>query len=102
MSVLTAEYRSASESQCRYRTLLANFDAAYRNMKSSSEDFNNALAEVSGGLPQHEAKSRIDQAGRAFENAREEFMFAVAKLNAFLIGQIISSRSSIQASASHG
>jgi hypothetical protein len=100
MTVLTAEYGSASESQYRY--LLANFDAAYRNMKSSSEHFNTALAEVSGGLPQHEARSRIDQAGRAFENAREEFMLAVAKLNEFLIGRIISSRSTIQASASHG
>jgi hypothetical protein len=99
MTVLSTECRSASGSQ--YGILLANFDAAYRTMKNSSEDFNNALAEVSTGQYQHEGRSRIDYAGRAYEDAREEFMFAVAKLNEFLIGQIISSRSSIRAAASH-
>jgi hypothetical protein len=95
-----AECRTASQSQ--YRTLLADFDAAYRQLKELSEDFNNALAEASAGQYQHEGRSRIDYAGRAYEDAREEFMFAVRKLNEFLIGQIVSSRSSIQAAASHG
>jgi hypothetical protein len=100
MTVLAPESRSVNGSQ--YCILLANFDAAYRNMKNASEDFNNALAEVSGGLAQHEGRSRIEGASRAHENAREEFMFAVAKLNEFLIGQIISSRSTLQAAANHG
>jgi hypothetical protein len=100
MSALVADCRSANASH--YRTLLANFDAAYRNKKNSSEDFNKALLEFSAGPPPHEGRSRIDRASTAYENAREEFTFAVARLNEFLIGQIVSSRSTIQAAASHG
>jgi hypothetical protein len=100
MTAFGAECRSANENQ--YQTLLADFDAAYRHLKELSEDFNNAVAGVSAGQCQHEGRSRIDYAGRAYEDAREEFMFAVRKLNAFLIGQIVSSRSSIQVAANHG
>jgi hypothetical protein len=100
MNALVADCRSASQSP--YRTLLANFDAAYRNMKNSSENFNNALAAVSAGQNQYEGRSRIDYAGRAYEDARDEFMFAVAKLNQFLISQIVASRSTMHAAANHG
>ena len=99
MTAVAAECRSANEGQ--YRTLLASFDAAYRNMKNASEDFNSALLEASAGPPPHEGRSRIDRASRAYEDAREEFQLAVAMLNVFLIGQIISSRSTIQAAAAH-
>ena len=85
-----------------YRTLLASFDAAYRNKKKSSEDFNKTLLEFSAGPPSDEGRSHIDRASTAYEDAREEFMLAMAKLNEFLIGQIVSSRSTIQAAASHG
>jgi hypothetical protein len=100
MTDLAAEPRSGGDSP--YRTLLANFEAAYRNMRSSSEDFNNALAEVSAGLNEHAGRTRIDEAGRAYEEARDEFMYAVAKLNEFLIAQIISSRSTILETSAHG
>jgi hypothetical protein len=99
MSALPVVCRSANEGQ--YHTLLASFDAAYRNMKNSSEGFNSVLLGVPAEFPEQEGRSRIDRASRAYENAREEFQCAVAKLNEFLIGQIISSRSTIQA-ASHG
>ncbi len=100
MMTAIAECKSANGTQ--YRTLLANFDAAYRNKKNSSEDFNNALLGFSAGPPPHEGRSRIDSASRAYEDARAEFQFAVARLNEFLIGQIVSSRSTIQSAASHG
>ena len=100
MTAVAAECRSANKIQ--YRTLLANFDAAYRNMKNSSEDFNNALLEGSAGPPPQEGRSRVDRACRAYEDAREEFQLAAAMLNVFLIGQIVSSRSTIQAAATHG
>lgn len=100
MTDLAAECRSASESQ--YRILLVNFDASYRTLKAASETFNNALAEFSEGQYQYEGVSRIDYASRAQEDARIEFMLAVAELNEFLIGQTVSSRSSIGAAANHG
>jgi hypothetical protein len=94
-----AECRSANQTQ--YRTLLANFDAAYRNMKNSSEDFNTALLEFSAGPSAYEGRSRIDRASTAYEDALEQFQLAVAKLNEFLIGQIVSSRSAIQHATTH-
>jgi hypothetical protein len=100
MTVFPAECRSASESQ--YQILLANFDRACRNVKQASEDFNNALAAFSAGQSQHEGRSRIDYASRAYEDARQEFMLAVAELNEFVINQIISSRATIREAASHG
>jgi hypothetical protein len=100
MGVFAVECRSASESQ--YHILLSNFDAAYRNLKAASETFNNALAEFSAGQYQYEGRSRIDYASRAHEDAREEFMLAVAELNEFLINQIISSRAMIREVASRG
>ncbi len=100
MMTAIAECKSANESP--YRTLLANFDAAYRNMKYASEEFNNALLESSAGPTPPEGRSRVDRASRAYEDAREEFQLAVAMLNVFLIGQIVSSRSTIQSAASHG
>ena len=103
MTAGAAECRTANKDQ--YRTLLANFDAAYRSMKSSSEEFNNALLDVSADVPQQDGRSRIDRASRAYEDAREEFQLAVALLNVYLIGQIISSRSTTQQaqqSAIHG
>ena len=100
MTAVAAECRSANKGQ--YRALLASFDAAYRNMKSSSGEFNNALLEVAAGPPPHEERSCVDRASMAYEAAREEFQLAAAMLNVFLIGQIISSRSTIQAAASSG
>jgi len=97
MTAAAAECRSANRAE--YRTLLANFDAAYRNMKSCSEGFNNALLEVSAGPPPHEGRSRVDRASMAYEDAREQFQFAVAMLNVFLIGQIVSSHSTVQSAA---
>jgi hypothetical protein len=97
MTAVAVECRSANQSQ--YRTLLANFDAAYRNMKNASEDFNNALLEVAAGPPPREGRSRIDRASMAYEAAREEFQLAVAMLNVFLIGQILASRPTVQAAA---
>jgi hypothetical protein len=87
------QYRPASESA--YGALLANVNAAYRNLKNASEDCANALADVPGVPPHDPGISRIARASRAYEDAREEWLLAVAKLNDFMISELISSRSTI-------
>jgi|SRR5579863_6667934 len=97
MTTLAADSRLASGSL--YRILIANFDAAYRNLKNSLEAFNNALEEVPTGLTHYKERSPIDRACRAYEDARQEFLIAVGSLNEFLIDEIIASRSDIPETA---
>lgn len=85
-----------------YGTLLAAFQAASERMKTSSASFNKLLVAVPSDMPEGERRSRIATAASAYEDAREEFLDAVAKLHEFMIGEIISSRSTIQFSATHG
>jgi hypothetical protein len=93
-TAIAVDSRSAGET--RYRSLRGDFDSAYKSMMDSSREFNVVLMDVSAGLSQEERRARKDRASQAYENAHERFMVAVANLNEFMIGRIISSRSSIQ------
>jgi hypothetical protein len=86
---------SRSESESRYGLLRADFDAAYKSMTDSSREFSAVLMDVTAELSPEERRARTDSAGQAYEAAHERFMAAVAKLSKFMIGQMISSRSSI-------
>jgi hypothetical protein len=78
-----------------YRSLRADFDTAYKKMTDSSREFNAVLMCVPAGLSPEEWQTCKESAGKAYQDAHEQFMAAVAKLNEFMIGQIISSRAAI-------
>jgi hypothetical protein len=78
-----------------YRSLRADFDAAYKNMTDSSREFSAALMDVTAELSPEERRARTDSAAQAYEDAHERFLAAVRKLSEFMIGQMISSRSTI-------
>jgi hypothetical protein len=99
MAALAMDSRSASEDS--YRSLLAEFDSAYKEMMDSSREFNSVLMNVPDGLSPEEQRARNNRAAQAYEDARVRFMAAVASLNQFRIGQMISSRSAIQVVATH-
>jgi len=99
MAALAVDSRTASEN-C-YRSLLAEFGAAYKGMTDSSREFNTVLMNVPDGLSPEERRARNDGAAEFYEDARVRFMAAVANLNEFRIGQMISSRSAIQLAATH-
>jgi hypothetical protein len=82
-----------------YRSLRVDFDIAYRRMMDSSREFNAVLMCVPAGLSPEEWQTRKDRAALAYEDAHEQFMAAVAKLNEFMVGQIISSRATLQSAA---
>jgi hypothetical protein len=93
MTATAADSRSASESI--YRSLRADFDAAYKNMTDTSRQFTAVLMDVAAERSSEERRARTDSAAQAYEDSHDRFMAAVAKLNKFMISQIISSRSSI-------
>ena len=84
-----------------YRTLLVAFQAAYENLKSSSEKFTALLASGPAGLTDDERRVRVASAAATYETAREEFAIAAANMNEFLIARIISARPSIQMATTH-
>jgi hypothetical protein len=86
---------SRPEKEQRYGSLRADFDAAYKKMMASSREFNAVLVNVPAGLSPEEQQARKNSAAQAYEDAHARFMSAVAKLNEFMIGQIISSRSTL-------
>lgn len=94
MAVSAVDSRSAAHS--RYSYLRADFDAAYKKMMDSSREFNAILMSVPAGLSPEAQQARKNAAAQAYEDAHERFMAAVAKLNEFMIGQIISSRAALQ------
>jgi hypothetical protein len=94
MAARALDSRSAGENS--YGSLRADFDAAYKRMTDSSREFNAVLMTVPAGLSPEENRARKDGAAQAYEVAHERFLAAVAKLNEFMIGQIISSRAGIQ------
>jgi predicted metal-dependent hydrolase len=91
--------RSASENL--YRSLHADFDAAYKNMTDSSREFSAVLMDVTAELSPEERRSRTDSAAQAYQDAHERFKAAVSKLTEYAIGQIISSRSKIHLVVPH-
>ncbi len=93
MAAIAVDSRSANADL--YRSLRVDFDTAYRKMTDSSREFNAVLMCVPAGLSPEEWQARKDGAARAYEDAHEQFMAAVAKLHEFMVGQIISSRSTI-------
>jgi hypothetical protein len=93
MTATAADSRSASENI--YRSLRADFDAAYKNMTDASREFTAVLMDVAAERSSEERRARTDSAAQAYEDCHDRFMAAVAKLNKFMIGQIISSRSTI-------
>jgi hypothetical protein len=99
MTATAANSGSARENI--YRSLRADFDAAYKNMTDASREFTAVLMTVPSGLSPQEQQVRKDSAAQAFEDAHDRFMAAVAKLNKFMIGQIISSRSTIHLVVPH-
>jgi hypothetical protein len=94
MTAIAVDSRAASEN--RYRCLRGDFDSAYKGMMESSREFNVLLMNVTAGLSREERQARKDSAAQAYEDAQERFRVAVASLNEFMIGQIVSSRSKIQ------
>jgi hypothetical protein len=84
-----------------YHSLRAEFEAAYKEMRDLSRDFNAVLMNVPDGLSPEEQRARNDRAAQAYEDARVRFMAAVENLNQFRIGQMVSSRSAIQLVATH-
>ena len=99
MAALAIGSRSANEN-C-YRSLRAEFDCAYKEMMDSSREFTAVLMNARAELSPEERRARKDKAVQAYEDAHERFMVAVRKLNEFMIGQMISSRSAIQPAATH-
>lgn len=85
-----------------YRALLAAFQSTSARMKAFSANFNALLVGAPDGLSEDERSSRIASAAIEYEDARGEFLAAVAKLHEFTISQIVSSRPLIQSSATHG
>jgi hypothetical protein len=75
-----------SQSEQYYRSLLADFQAAYCKMRTASEAFSAAIAAAPGPEPPEERKSRIKSALADFESARDEFQQAAGALNHFLVG----------------
>jgi hypothetical protein len=94
MAVSAVDSRSTNQS--RYGCLRAEFDAAYKRMMDSSREFNAILMTVPAGLSPEAQQARKDSAAQQYEDAHERFMAAVAKLNQFMISQIISSRAALQ------
>jgi hypothetical protein len=93
MAASAADSRSANENL--YRSLRADFDAAYRNMTDTSREFSAVLMDVTAELSPEDRRARTDNAAQAYEDAHERFMAAVARLSKFMIGQMVSSRSGI-------
>jgi|HubBroStandDraft_1064217.scaffolds.fasta_scaffold268963_1 hypothetical protein len=86
---------SNSASENRYRSLRADFEASYKNMTDSSREFSAVLMDVTAELSREERRARTDSAAQVYQDAHDRFMTAVSKLTEFMIGHIISSRSSI-------
>jgi hypothetical protein len=80
--------KRGSESESWYRSLLADFEAAYLKMKNSSEDVNAVFTDAIGGLAPADIKPRMANAAGAYDDARQEFLKAAAKLNEFVISEI--------------
>ncbi len=99
MAAIALDSRSAGENS--YGSLRADFDSAYKRMMESSREFNAVLMTVPLGLSPAEHRARKDSAAQEYEVAHERFMVAVAKLNEFMIRQIISSRAALQPPAPH-
>jgi len=87
--------RSSSASENSYGSLRADFNAAYKKMTDSSREFNAVLMTHPAGLSAEAQQARKDGAARAYEDAHEQFMAAVTKLNEFMIARIISSRAAL-------
>jgi hypothetical protein len=99
MSAIAVDTRSANGNH--YHSLRAEFEAAYKEMLNASREFNSVLMNVPDGLSPEEQRARNDRAAQVYEDARVRFMAAVANLNQFRIGQMVSSRSAIQLVAAH-
>jgi hypothetical protein len=93
MTASAAESRSANENL--YRSLRVDFAAAYKNMTDASREFSAVLMNVTAEVSPEERRAHTDCAAQAYQDAHEKFTVAVRKLNDFMIGQIVSSRSSI-------
>jgi hypothetical protein len=93
MTARAADSRAASENL--YRSLRVDFEAGYRNMTDASKEFTAVLMDVRAELSPEERRARTASAAQAYQDAHERFTAAVRKLNAFMIGQIVSSRSTI-------
>jgi hypothetical protein len=87
---------SISTGRNRYGTLRMEFETAYKKMMDTSREFNSVLMTVPAGLSAEERQVRKENAARAYEEAHERFMAAVAKLHEYMIGHIISSRAALQ------
>jgi len=79
-----------------YRTLLAAFDTSCQNLKTCSANIQALLLEINTGLAESERRARIASTAQAYETARTECMRASANLNAFLIGELVSSSPAVK------
>ena len=78
-----------------YQALLTNFNHCYQNMKTCSDAFDAMTGDVAERRPEGERQFNIVAAAKAYEDAREDFLHAVRRLNDHLIGDIVSRYSSI-------
>jgi len=90
---------SRSANRCTYACLRAAFDTAYKTMVESSREFNLVLMTIPIGLSPEAQQVRKNNAAQTYQDAHEHFLSAFAKLNEFMIGQIISSRAALQPAA---
>jgi hypothetical protein len=90
---------SRSANQHTYGCLRGDFDTAYKTMVESSREFNLVLMTIPIGLSPEAHQERKNRAAQAYHDAHEQFLTAFAKLNEFMIGQIISSRAALHPAA---
>lgn len=99
MSASAVDSRSAH--QHTYGCLRAEFDASYKTMVETSREFNAVLMTIPIGLSPEAQQVRKGNAARAYQEAHRQFLAAFARLNEFMIGQIISSRAALQPPTLH-
>ena len=83
---------SAPDTERVYASLLVAFEAAYSNMRATSEYLNALLVNAPAGLPDPERSERVVSASAACEDARQQFASAASEMTRFLIADMISSR----------
>jgi hypothetical protein len=96
MTVAARAINSASASQSHYHSLRADFDAAYRRMMDLSREFNAVLITVPAELSPEERQARKNRAAKAYEDAHDQFLAAVARLHRFMIDRIVSAHGALQ------
>jgi len=78
-----------------HRSLLAEFDGAFRRMNDASDRLNVVFGDLQAGLSAEDAGPRMSAAARDYADRRDEFLATSAVLHRFMIDDIVSARSSL-------